>query len=129
METQSTLLAVPQVFLDQNLPGHWMAKNFHWVLIKGNLRETHSWSHSWKYREQQKKWQEHTSVQQKTKQIEQVIPQHFKYLVGSIIIIIMIMIIIIILTGMMMMIVIMIVIAILILITIKVMMVMDPLQE
>ena len=126
METQSTLLAVPQVFLDQNLPGHWMAENFHWVLIKGNLRETHSWNHSLKCREQQKKWQEHTSVQQKTKQIEQVIPQHFKYLVGSMII--MIMIIIIILTGMMM-IVIMIVIAILILIAIKVMMVMDPLQE
>ena len=125
METQSTLLAVPQVFLDQNLPGHWMAENFHWVLIKGNLRETHSWNHSWKCREQQKKWQEHTSVQQKTKQIEQVIPQHFKYLVGSIIIIIMM---IIILTGMIV-IVIMIVVAILILIAIKVMMVMDPLQE
>ena len=125
METQSTLLAVPQVFLDQNLPGHWMAKNFHWVLIKGNLRETHSWNHSWKCREQQKKWQEHTSVQQKTKQIEQVIPQHFKYLVGSIIIMIMM---IIILTGMIV-IVIMIVVAILILIAIKVMMVMDPLQQ
>ena len=125
METQSTLLAVPQVFLDQNLPGHWMAKNFHWVLIKGNLRETHSWNHSWKCREQQKKWQEHTSVQQKTKQIEQVIPQHFKYLVGSIIIMIKM---IIILTGMIV-IVIMIVVAILILIAIKVMMVMDPLQE
>ena len=125
METQSTLLAVPQVFLDQNLPGHWMAENFHWVLIKGNLRETHSWNHSWKCREQQKKWQEHTSVQQKTKQIEQVIPQHFKYLVGSIIIMIMM---IIILTGMIV-IVIMIVVAILILIAIKVMMVMDPLQE
>ena len=125
METQSTLLAVPQVFLDQNLPGHWMAENFHWVLIKGNLRETHSWNHSWKCREQQKKWQEHTSVQQKTKQIEQVIPQHFKYLVGSIIIIIMM---IIILTGMIV-IVIMIVVAILILIAIKVMMVMDPLQQ
>ena len=125
METQSTLLAVPQVFLDQNLPGHWMAENFHWVLIKGNLRETHSWNHSWKCREQQKKWQEHTSVQQKTKQIEQVIPQHFKYLVGSIIIMIMM---IIILTGMIV-IVIMIVIAILILIAIKVMMVMDPLQQ
>ena len=125
METQSTLLAMPQVFLDQNLPGHWMAKNFHWVLIKGNLRETHSWNHSWKCREQQKKWQEHTSVQQKTKQIEQVIPQHFKYLVGSIIIMIMM---IIILTGMIV-IVIMIVVAILILIAIKVMMVMDPLQE
>ena len=123
METQSTLLAVPQVFLDQNLPGHWMAENFHWVLIKGNLRETHSWNHSWKCREQQKKWQEHTSVQQKTKQIEQVIPQHFKYLVGSIIIMIMM---IIILTGV---IVIMIVIAILILIAIRVMMVMDPLQQ
>ena len=125
METQSTLLAVPQVFLDQNLPGHWMAENFHWVLIKGNLRETHSWNHSWKCREQQKKWQEHTSVQQKTKQIEQVIPQHFKYLVGSIIIMIMM---IIILTGMIV-IVIMIVVAILILIAIKVMMVMDPLQQ
>ena len=125
METQSTLLAVPQVFLDQNLPGHWMAENFHWVLIKGNLRETHSWNHSWKCREQQKKWQEHTNVQQKTKQIEQVIPQHFKYLVGSIIIMIMM---IIILTGMIV-IVIMIVVAILILIAIKVMMVMDPLQE
>ena len=125
METQSTLLAVPQVFLDQNLPGHWMAENFHWVLIKGNLRETYSWNHSWKCREQQKKWQEHTSVQQKTKQIEQVIPQHFKYLVGSIIIMIMM---IIILTGMIV-IVIMIVVAILILIAIKVMMVMDPLQE
>ena len=124
METRSTLLAVPQVFLDQNLPGHWMAKNFHWVLIKGNLRETHSWNHSWKCREQQKKWQEHTSVQQKTKQIEQVIPQHFKYLVGSIIIMIMM----IILTGMIV-IVLMIVVAILILIAIKVMMVMDPLQE
>ena len=125
METQSTLLAVPQVFLDQNLPGHWMAENFHWVLIKGNLRETHSWNHSWKCREQQKKWQEHTSVQQKTKQIEQVIPQHFKYLVGSIIIMIMM---IIILTGMIV-IVVMIVVAILILIAIKVMMVMDPLQQ
>ena len=125
METQSTLLAVPQVFLDQNLPGHWMAENFHWVLIKGNLRETYSWNHSWKCREQQKKWQEHTSVQQKTKQIEQVIPQHFKYLVGSIIIMIMM---IIILTGMIV-IVIMIVVAILILIAIKVMMVMDPLQQ
>ena len=101
-----------------------MAKNFHWVLIKGNLRETHSWNHSWKCREQQKKWQEHTSVQQKTKQIEQVIPQHFKYLVGSIIIMIMM----IILTGMIV-IVIMIVVAILILIAIKVMMVMDPLQQ
>ena len=125
METQSTLLAVPQVFLDQNLPGHWMAENFNWVLIKGNLRDTHSWNHSWKCREQQKKWQEHTSVQQKTKQIEQVIPQHFKYLVGSIIIMIMMLII---LTGMIV-IVIMIVVAILILIAIKVMMVMDPLQE
>ena len=102
-----------------------MAKNFHWVLIKGNLRETHSWNHSWKCREQQKKWLEHTSVQQKTKQIEQVIPQHFKYLVGSIIIMIMM---IIILTGMIV-IVIMIVVAILILIAIKVMMVMDPLQQ
>ena len=125
METQSTLLAVPQVFLDQNLPGHWMAENFNWVLIKGNLRDTHSWNHSWKCREQQKKWQEHTSVQQKTKQIEQVIPQHFKYLVGSIIIMIMMLII---LTGMIV-IVIMIVVAILILIAIKVMMVMDPLQQ
>ena len=102
-----------------------MAENFHWVLIKGNLRETHSWNHSWKCREQQKKWQEHTSVQQKTKQIEQVIPQNFKYLVGSIIIMIKM---IIILTGMIV-IVIMIVIAILILIAIRVMMVMDPLQQ
>ena len=89
---------MPQVFQHQNLPGHLMAVNFHWGSIKKILRETHSRNHSWKYREQQRKWKEHTSVQQKTKQMEQVIPQYFKYLVGSIILMIM-MIMIIILQG------------------------------
>ena len=76
--TQQTLVAKPLVYPSQHCPGHLMMGTCHWVPIKSVLINDHSWSCP----TLQSKWKASTSVQQKTKLIEQPHLHIFVFLVG-----------------------------------------------
>ena len=73
--TQQTSAAKLQVFLSQHCPGHLMMGASHQVSIKPSKE------HFWSYQTLQKKWKVSTSVQQKTKLMQQLCLPFFVFLV------------------------------------------------
>lgn len=77
--TQQTLAVKPRVFLSQHCSGHLMIGTCHQVSIKSVSLKDHFWS----YLMLQRKWKVSTSVQQKTKLMQQLPLCTFMFLVRT----------------------------------------------